>query len=159
MQEPFKIALTFGRFNLLHNGHIDLFNQMASVAEEVAIGISTGPNNLTFRKRADVIAKYNRIKPFGVYTGLFPSPQPFDLLKEVPQGLEPERVVFYVGEDQYKLAKAVERTLGFATRAIPRLTSSTTVRAAIDAEDWDILASIVPPCIINDVTKLHLNNA
>ena len=40
--KPFKVAATFGRFNLLHNGHIHLFLQMFEQAEEVYIGLSTG---------------------------------------------------------------------------------------------------------------------
>lgn len=158
MLKQFKLALTFGRFQLLHKGHIDLFRQMAGSAEQIAIGISTGPNNLSYRSRADVIEKINRLDPFGAITGLFPKRQPFNLLKDVPQNIEPERVVFYVGEDQYALAKAVERTLGFAVRTIPRITSSTLVRQAIDNEDWDLLAGMVPGSIINDVIQLHILN-
>lgn len=159
MQEPFKIALTFGRFNLLHKGHIDLFTQMAQVADEVMIGVSTGPDNLTYRDRADIISKCNKVKPFGSVINVVPKRQPFDLLREVSSDIEPERVVFYVGEDQYKLAKAVERTLGYTTRTIPRITSSTLVRQAIDHEEWDLLTGMVPNSIINDVIQLHLKNA
>lgn len=160
MQKTFRLALTFGRFNLLHKGHIDLFRQMAGSAERIAIGISTGPNNLSYHSRAKIIDKVNRLDPFGATTELCPKRQPFNLLKEVPENLDPEQVVFYVGEDQYALAKAVERTLGLAVRTIPRITSSTLVRQAIDDEDWDLLAGMVPSSIINDVIQLHiLNNA
>ena len=160
MTKRFKLALTFGRFNLLHKGHIDLFKQMADSAEEFCIGVSTGPNNLTYRQRADVIQKaLNSDYPYGSSMGLFPKRQPFDLLREVPSSIDPEQVVFYVGEDQYKLAKAVERSLGFSTRIIPRLTSSTLVRQAIDNEEWDLLVGMIPGSIINDVIQLHLTNA
>ena len=157
MQKPFRLALTFGRFNLLHKGHIDLFRQMSSVAEQAAIGISTGPNNLTYRQRADVIQACSRADSFGVTYGLFPKRQPFDMFKETSH-LHAEEMVFYVGEDQYVLAKAVERTIGCAVRTIPRITSSTLVRQAIDDEDWDLLASMVPSSIINDVIQLHILN-
>ena len=156
--KQFKLAVTFGRFNLCHNGHLDLFKQMADCADEISIGISTGPDNIVYRNRADVILKLINNVKLGATVGLWPKLQPFALLNECTH-VEPEEVIFFVGEDQYKLAKAVERVLGFTTRTIPRLTSSTTVRAAIDEEDWDIIASIVPPCIVNDVVKLHLNNA
>ena len=160
MTKRFKVALTFGRFNLLHKGHIDLFKQMADAAHEFGIGVSTGPNNLTYRHRADVIHKVlNSDYPYGVSMGLYPKRQPFDLLREVPSTIDPEEVVFYVGEDQYKLAKAVERSLGFSTRIIPRLTSSTLVRQAIDNGEWDLLVGMIPGSIINDVIQLHLTNA
>ena len=158
MEKQFKLAVTFGRFNILHYGHHDLFKQMAEVAQEVVIGISTGPDNLVYRDRADVILKLLDSYKLGVETALWPKRQPFDLFKECTH-VDPKDVVFFVGEDQYKLAKAVERVHGYTIRTIPRLTSSTTVRAAIDEEDWDIVASIVPPAIVNDVVKLHLKNA
>lgn len=160
MTKRFKIALTFGRFQLLHKGHIDLFKQMADSADEFLIGVSTGPNNLTYRHRADVIQKaLNADYPYGTSMGLLPKRQPFDLLREVPSAVDPDQVVFFVGEDQYKLAKAVERTLGFYIQVIPRLSSSTQVREAIDNEDWDLLAGMIPGSIINDVIQLHLTNA
>ena len=158
MVKQFKVAATFGRFNLLHKGHIDLFKNMAGAAKEILIGVSTGPNNLTYRQRADVIIKALNHDHLGVTNSLWPKRQPFDLLKECAH-LEPEEVVFYVGEDQFALAKAVERTLGYRIHTIPRLTSSTLVRQAIDSEDWDLLAGMVPSSIISDVTQLHLTNA
>ena len=160
MTKKFKLAVTFGRFNLLHKGHIDLFKQMADSADEFFIGVSTGPNNLSYRHRADVIQKVlNSDYPYGSSMGLFPKRQPFDLFREVPSTVDPDEVVFFVGEDQYKLAKAVERSLGFSTRIIPRLTSSTLVRQAIDNEEWDLLTGMIPGSIINDVIQLHLTNA
>ena len=51
MHKRFKAAVTFGRFNLLHKGHLDLFKNMAGAAKEIVIGVSTGPNNLTYRQR------------------------------------------------------------------------------------------------------------
>ena len=158
MHKRFKVAVTFGRFNLLHKGHLDLFKNMAGAAKEIVIGVSTGPNNLTYRQRADVIIKALSQDPLGVTHSLWPKRQPFDVLKECSH-LHPEEVVFYVGEDQFALAKAVERTLGYSVYTIPRLTSSTQVRQAIDSEDWDLLAGMVPSSIISDVTQLHLTNA
>jgi len=157
MGKQFKVALTFGRFNLLHKGHLDLFRQMAEAANEIAIGISTGPNNLLYRQRADVIYKAIAAEDWRITHGLFPRRQPFELFKEA-EHVEPEKVVLYLGEDQYKLAMAVERAYGWATRCIPRLTSSTQVRSLIDNEDWDVLSTIVPGSIINDIVSLHLES-
>jgi len=155
MGKRFKVAVTFGRFNLLHNGHLDLFRQMAEAADQYVIGVSTGPNNLVYRKRADVIQKALLAERWKVINGIFPKRQPFDLFKEV-EHVAPDRVVLYLGEDQYKLAKAVERTYGWETRTIPRLSSSSLVRQLIDDEDWNLLSTQVPPSIINDVINLHL---
>ena len=157
--KQFKQAITFGRFNLLHRGHTDLFQRMSEVADQVTIGLSTGPKNILYRTRADVIEKWSRNAFPELNFKLIPKLQPFDLLSELPITLNPVEVVFFVGEDQYKLAKAVERSLGFCIRTIPRLASSTQVRHAVDNEDWDLLSGMIPGSIINDVIQLHLTNA
>ena len=108
--KPFKVAVTFGRFNLLHKGHLDLFKQMAESAKEIVIGVSTGPDNLTYRQRADVIIKALNDANLGVTNCISPRRQPFGVLKECLH-LSPEEVVFFVGEDQYALAKSVEHVL------------------------------------------------
>ena len=159
MEKQFKHAFTFGRFNLLHRGHVDLFQRMCGVAETTTIGVSTGPKNLLYRQRADVISRWAKLEAPDLNIKLLPKLQPFDLLREIPIDVNPLDVVFFVGEDQYKLAKAVERSLGFNTVTIPRLCSSTLVRQAIDNEDWDLLSGMIPGSIINDVIQLHLTNA
>jgi len=157
--KQFKHAFTFGRFNLLHRGHTDLFQRMSEVAESVTIGVSTGPKNIQYRHRADVIEKWARFDAPEVNLRLIPKLQPFDLVSELPLDIVPHEVVFFVGEDQYKLAKAIERSLGFSTVTIPRLCSSTLVRQTIDNEDWDLLSGMIPGSIINNVIQLHLTNA
>ena len=157
--KQFKHAFTFGRFNLLHRGHIDLFQRMSDVAEKVTIGVSTGPKNLPYSKRADVIVKWAKYDSPDLNIRLIPKLQPFDLLQELPIDTNPLDVAFFVGEDQYKLAKSVDRSLGFNTVTIPGLGSSTLVRQSIDNEDWDLLSGMIPGSIINDVIQLHLTNA
>ena len=157
--KQFKHAFTFGRFNLLHRGHVDLFQRMCDVAETTTIGVSTGPKNLLYRQRADVISRWAKLEAPDLNITLLPKLQPFDLLREIPIDVNPLEVVFFVGEDQYKLAKAVERSLGFHSVTIPRLSSSTLVRQTIDNEDWDLLSGMIPGSIINDVIQLHLTNA
>ncbi len=159
MEKQFKQAFTFGRFNLLHRGHLDLFQRMSDVAETVTIGISTGPKNIPYRDRAGAISKWADFEAPDLNLRLIPRLQPFDLFRDLPIGFNPLDVVFFVGEDQYKLAKAIERSLGFNITTIPRLGSSTLVRQAIDNEDWDLLSGMVPGSIINDVIQLHLTNA
>ncbi len=159
MDKQFKHAFTFGRFNLLHIGHVDLFQKMSDVADIVTVGISTGPKNLPHRDRSVVISKWSDFEAPDLELRLIPRLQPFDLFRELPIGYNPSEVVFFVGEDQYKLAKAIERSLGFNITTIPRLGSSTLVRQSIDNEDWDLLSGMVPGSIINDVIQLHLTNA
>lgn len=153
--KPFTTAVTFGRFNLPHRGHLDLFKQMAEAAGLVVVGLSEGPDNLPTRHRLRVLGTMLNAEgiPYSVRTAL----QPFDLFTKVQTDIkdDPSSAVAFFGEDQYKLATAVKRVMQWSSITVPRLTSSTMIRHLIDSEEWDLLAREVPPSIINEVIKLR----
>ena len=151
MGKPYKLAVTYGRFNLLHNGHQDLFQKMADLADEMCIGISVGGGaSIPYRQRADAITKVT--EDLGVVHWLFPKEQPFKLLDSIPtRELDPRDIVFCVGEDQYSLAQAFNRTCGWATYLNPRQTSSTQIRQLVDNEQWDLLSLHIPASVVKDV--------
>ena len=154
MTKRFKLALTFGRFNLLHNGHIDLFEQMACAATKVTIGISTAASNLSVRDRSQVINCALNDSSFYADYGVIPKRQPFELAAEIKE-YKPEEVVLYLGQDQWELAKAFELHFGITVVLIPRITSSSALRGMIDAEDWVTLTKHVPMSILNKVVQLR----
>jgi cytidyltransferase-like protein len=155
-ETTFDIAVTFGRFNLLHIGHLALFDRMADLAPNCLIGVSTGPNNLRFEARREVIEK-----AVGANT---PTAEHFGNPFEVCGGANPfaffdfvtaKNVVLVLGEDQVKLAEAAKRVLGWEFSLVKRLSSSTEVRALIDNEDWDRLIEVVPEDIVPMVARLR----
>ena len=155
MTKRFKLALTFGRFNLLHNGHLDLFKQMGGAAEKVTIGISTATANLSIRDRSQVITQaLSQDTNFKSDFGVLPKRQPFELAAEIKE-YKPEEVVLYLGQDQWELAKAFELHFGITVVLIPRITSSSALRGMIDAEDWVTLTKHVPMSILNKVVQLR----
>ena len=147
-----QVAVTFGRFNLLHKGHVDLFCKMAKKAHKVVIGISSSPANLPLQARVEIIAK--ALQPYEMDVEIKDGHQPFEVFSTCP-----ENTIVVLGEDQVKLARAVTNTLGFEHQVIERLASSTQVRQLIDAEEWDLLAKIVPGNVIRDVINMHLFKA
>ena len=151
-------AVTFGRFNLLHKGHIDLFTKMSCYGT-VYIGLSSAKGNLDAEARKAVILK--ALQP-GVEAGLFEhgvkviiAHQPFEVFEIVANEIGSEVTAFF-GTDQDKLATSASRAFGWDKKVIERLTSSTAVRALIDAEEWDCLEQIVPGKIIRDIVNLRL---
>ena len=155
MSQRYKLAITFGRFTLLHKGHIDLFKQMGAAAQRVTIGISTAAANLTIRDRSQVITHALDQDPeFNTDFGVLPKRQPFELSAEIKQ-YKPEEVVLYLGQDQWELAKAFELHFGITVVLIPRITSSSALRGMIDAEDWVTLTKHVPMSILNKVVQLR----
>lgn len=147
--KPFDIAVTFGRFNLPHHGHLDLFRQMANVSNSVSIGLSTNADNLPSDSRAEAIEIMT--SDFEVPVFITPRATVFAALDEI----DSSNVIFFVGEDQYKLAKAVERVKGWTIATIPRLTSSSALRTLIDNEEWDVLSRLVPAPIFSHVIRLR----
>jgi cytidyltransferase-like protein len=84
MAKQYKLALTFGRFNLLHFGHLDLFKQMGDAANEVIIGVSTAATNLSLRDRTQTIAHALAKDPdFSSTFQTVPKRQPFELIAEI----------------------------------------------------------------------------
>ena len=155
MTKQFKVAFTFGRFNLLHLGHLDLFKQMGEAATEIIIGVSTGPANLSLRDRTQTITHALAKDPeFNSTFQLLPKRQPFELLAEIKLH-NPNDVVLSLGQDQFQLAKAFEKHTGITSVLIPRLTSSSTMRGIIDNEDWPLLTNHVPLSILNKVVQLR----
>ena len=152
--KQFKKAFTFGRFNLLHKGHLDLFQQMAASARDITIGVSSAESNLSLRDRTQVITHALNCANFETPFSVLPKRQPFELAAEI-KVFEPEEVVLFLGQDQFELAKAFERHFGIASILIPRLTSSSAIRGMIDNEDWVMLTQHVPMSIFNKVVQLR----
>ena len=154
MSKRFKLAFTFGRFNLLHRGHLDLFKQMGGDAEEILIGVSSGPKNLSYATRRKVIKTALKEDRYFDSPFLIESKRsPFGLLEMI--SFKPEDTVIYLGQDQFELGQTLTREFGCSAVTIPRLTSSTTIRNLIDTEQWSFLAREVPQSIINDVILLR----
>jgi cytidyltransferase-like protein len=142
-------AVTFGRFNLLHIGHLDLFRRMAGHGGKVVIGISTAPANLPVDARVEIITKALENDKMNVE--IIGGHQPFEIFATLPSD-----TIAYFGVDQAKLADSASRAYGWQHQLVQRLTSSTSIRKAIDAEDWDLVAQWVPGNILRDVINMHL---
>ena len=156
--KQYKLAITFGRFNLLHRGHIDLFRQMGQASETVSIGVSTGPKNLHFKQRSEIINTALKADPEinEVCYQVNPKHSPFGMFeRNVNWFYQPEETVIYLGHDQFELGKRLSQEYGIACVTIPRLTSSTTIRSLIDNEEWVMLSKEVPSSIIHQVVLLR----
>ena len=151
--KEFGAAVVFGRFNLLHRGHTALFDTMAQKAGVVIVGLSNNERNIEPRLRVRVIK--DAMNDMGINFRVLTADQPFAFFDQVHREYSNLNIMSMFGEDQYKLGKAAERVYGWEPHVIPRLTSSTTIRGLIDNEEWDVLARLVPGCIINDVIKLR----
>jgi cytidyltransferase-like protein len=155
-ETKYDLAVTFGRFNLLHIGHIDMFERMANLAGECLIGVSNGPDNLPVDRRIAVIEKAMGINHvvaelMGCCYDTAKASNPFAFFEFITA----KKVILVLGEDQVKLAEAAKRVFGWDYHLVKRLCSSTEVRALIDNEEWDRLVEVVPENILPDVARLR----
>jgi nicotinamide mononucleotide adenylyltransferase len=153
IKQTYDLAITFGRFNLLHNGHIDLFERMATFANICKIGLSSASKNLPLSDRIRVIDK--ALHPNASKYQMLAGSNVFDYFGRIAELHSSEDIILILGEDQEVLAKAAERVFGWEYHLVRRLGSSTEVRGVIDNEQWDRLDRIVPRAIIPDVCRLR----
>mgnify|MGYP002638076762 FL=1 len=150
----FTVAVTFGRFNIPHYGHLDLFKKMSESADQIIIGLSEGPDNIPVGRRLSAVG--NMVEAEGINFQLIPAPQPFEFFRKVDaMDFSKDETALWLGHDQIKLALAAQKVMGWSSRTIERLTSSTEVRDLIDREEWDLLSKRVPPSIFNEVLQLR----
>ena len=149
---PFHRAVTFGRFNLLHKGHLALFKEMGRMADYVTIGLSDNPKNLPFELRKEVIKI--ALADSGIAYSMTMASNPFELFQHV-HGLNNPNVCTVFGEDQLALGIAAKRHYGWLDAHVERLTSSTALRAHLDLEEWDVLASLTVPGTIPHLINLR----
>ena len=105
---PFKVAVTYGRFNLLHKGHLDLFRRMQNVADKIVIGISSSDKNKDIKKRMRVINRAMETEAPDINYVIVPSKQPFEAF-DVAAGIGDNDVIAFFGHDQASLANAAEK--------------------------------------------------
>ena len=134
-------AFTFGKFNILHKGHEKLFLDALSECDTLYIGVSSHSKNVPVEVRLEAIETL--LAPY-VEAGrvkFVVAPNMFLALGEVGEG-----ATIYLGEDRERSAKDLARRFHGSARTVGRLTSSTAVRALLDASK-DVSA-VVPQQII-----------
>ena len=151
MSKTFDIAVTYGRFNLLHKGHMRLFERMDKNASKLYIGLSSAQRNLPAHMRSEAIKA--ALNEYGIKAAIVDAGNPFELFQAV--NLPDAKIITIFGTDQYTLANAANKAYGWSQDLVERLTSSTAIRAHIDNEEWDILADLVPASIIPHVINLR----
>ena len=147
----YDIAVTYGRFNLLHKGHMRLFEKMSRKAGKLFIGMSSAKRNLPAHMRCESIKA--ALVEYDIKASIIDAGNPFEVFSAV--NLPEAKIVTVFGTDQYTLADAATKAYGWESELVERLTSSTAIRSHIDNEEWDILADLVPASIIPHVINLR----
>lgn len=143
-----SLGITFGRFNVLHNGHVQLFKALFQYGNRVIIGLSSHEKNLPLNIRARSIHKVLRCAGAINYR-IMSANDPFDLFYQVNKSYRTQTILI-LGQDQTALCNNVEKHLSWKSKTIRRITSSTEIRHTIDQRNWTKLQQLVPSVAIID---------
>ena len=150
-------AVTFGRFNLPHPGHVNLIARMLEVADKAYIGISVA------RKNNDYITRREVLHSLCGFAGLdlerirfFPASTPFETVEDFVQ--HSNNVTVVLGVDQTALGEKLRDDLGVAF--VPnevRIGSSTVIRYFLETGNQDIVREIYhnSPALFDQVLTLR----
>ena len=160
-------ALTFGRFNLPHPGHVNLIQRMLEVADQAVVGVSTGRANNDIETRIEVLQTLCEAAglPMDRITFMAAS-NPYSLLDEwvsepVSGLLDLDRLLtttIVLGVDQTQLG---ERLAGcYGVRFVPnevRVGSSTVIRHFLEVGEEDLVREIYhsDPALFNQIVALR----
>jgi cytidyltransferase-like protein len=148
----FTHAVTFGRFNLPHPGHVDLILRMLTIADHAYVCVSGGKNNNTTELRIEVLEELCCAAdlPMERIT-FFVETNPYDAVSFVTDdpvsGITDLEILtgtaVVLGVDQTVLGERLEDDLGvqFVPNKI-RVGSSTVIRYFLEINDEQIVREI-----------------
>ena len=140
-QRIYKNAVTFGRLNIPHYGHVELVQKMLEQADVANVYLSTGKKNADWDTR--VLMLRHLLREEGVdlsRVNTLKASNPFSAVEDVMD--TDNDAVVVLGEDQYELANKLCADYNLGGQLNRRSGSSTQVRELLDHGDFDIVEKI-----------------
>ena len=133
----YKVAVTFGRFNISHKGHVELIQQMLSHGEVAHVHVSTGAKNNSWNVRVMMLRQMCNYAGVDLSRVKFiNSVNPFDALNESIIAAEFNEVVLVLGSDQMDMAYELANKFDVNTVINRRSGSSTYIRNFLDCANF-----------------------
>ncbi len=128
-----KTAVTFGRFNIGHPGHVELIEKLLSYGSTARVYVSLGGRNNDWDLRVLLLRTLCRQASIDLSRVSFlKAIDPFAGLSEVLKGRKPSEVILVLGSDQVSLGLQLSQTFGVSFHENERSGSSTTLRKVLD---------------------------
>ena len=145
VMENYSQAVTFGRFNIPHPGHVHLIKKMLKECDQALVAISLGKNNNSVHLRRYVIERLCQLED--LETGridFYGSPNPYsavefvtnDVMTRLPHPELLSQTTVVLGVDQTHLGERLRDDLG--VKFVPnkvRIGSSTVIRYFLEQGD------------------------
>jgi cytidyltransferase-like protein len=142
-KKPFKSAVTQGRFNIPHKGHVKLIRQMLEQAPVAYVVMGKGEANVNKDFRAQMLRAMLRKEGIDLSkVQIVRGEKVSDITKGLSEKDGKENVVLVLGEDQEKFLNSMGKSQGIGTKKIPRSSdsaSSSAIRKMIDDGDEESL--------------------
>ena len=132
----YESAVTFGRFNIAHKGHVELVQKMLQVADQAFVAVSAGAKNNDWDLR--VLLFRALLRRSGVDLGrvkFVKQSNPFAAIETAIEATPHKEAVLVLGEDQRGMAEQLSADCDVPIILNRRTTSSTSVRANIGSVD------------------------
>jgi len=134
-------AVTFGRLNIPHYGHVELVQKMLEQAVIANVYLSSGKKNTDWDTR--VLMLRHLLREEGVdlrCVNILKASNPFSAVENMME--TDNDAVVVLGEDQYELANKLCADYHLGGQLNRRTGSSTQVRELLDHGDFDIVAKV-----------------
>ena len=136
-QMLYKVAATFGRFNIPHKGHVELIQQMLAHGEVAHVHVSTGVKNNSWNVRVMMLRHMCRYAGVDLSRVKFiNSPNAQDAINESIIAAEFNEVVLVLGSDQMDMAYNFADIYDVSVVINRRSGSSTRVRHFLDCTEF-----------------------
>lgn len=137
--EPIRYerAVTFGRFNIGHSGHVELIQMMLAHGEEAHVYVSAGANNNDWDLRVLLLSHLCREAKVDLNRVYFlKAKSPFEAVANAIESSPWQEAVIVLGSDQQDMARVLAEHYDCAVIINRRTNSSTQMRFFLDAENF-----------------------
>jgi cytidyltransferase-like protein len=138
-QQPmrYEVAVTFGRFNIGHRGHIELIQKMLEHGDEAHVYVSAGASNNDWDLRVLLLTHLCREANVNLNRVYFlKASNPFDAVNWAVNSTSWNEAAIVLGSDQMEMARKLGDVCDCPVIINRRTNSSTQMRFFLDAADF-----------------------
>ena len=133
----YEAAVTFGRFNIPHSGHVELIKMMLDYGDEAHVYVSAGSSNNDWDLRVLMLTHLCRESKVNLNRVYFlKANNPFDAVNFAVRATPWNEAVIVLGSDQQEMANKLGDVCDCPVVINRRTNSSTQMRFFLDAEDF-----------------------
>jgi len=133
----YEVAVTFGRFNIPHSGHVQLVQMMLEYGDEAHVYVSAGGNNNDWDLRVLLLTHLCRESKVNLNRVYFhKAVNPFEAVNSAIEFSPWKEAVIVLGSDQMEMANKLGEVCDCPVVINRRTNSSTQMRFFLDVEDY-----------------------